>query len=275
MQAMADAVENSEFVILCMSDSYKRSVYCQAEAEYAFQCKRRLLPIVVRQGYRADGWLGLIIGSRIYIDYGRQEFEKACELLLKEIALQRENRSAANAIDAPPLIHTVSTVNDTLPSDYTKRDTTNSVYQRKPLEKWSRSDVLDFLFDYDLQLMMPLCESLTGHGLLKLFRISQRKPNHFFRQLNDELSTRFPGRHLPLGIFTQYLSEMDRLISSFTSPVVHAIEQDAIRSISASPSPTPSIIVTNPPQTAGSPALTTIERLCNVQIKEQAAYRTW
>ena len=37
MNAMADAVENSEFVIMCMSDSYKQSTYCQAEAEYAFK----------------------------------------------------------------------------------------------------------------------------------------------------------------------------------------------------------------------------------------------
>ncbi|CAF4792092.1 unnamed protein product, partial [Rotaria magnacalcarata] len=44
-QAMTDAVENSEFIIICMSDSYKRSAYCQAEAEYAFRCKRRLLPV--------------------------------------------------------------------------------------------------------------------------------------------------------------------------------------------------------------------------------------
>ena len=292
MQAMADAVENSEFVILCMSDSYKRSVYCQAEAEYAFQCKRHLLPVIVRQGYRADGWLGLIIGSRIYVDYGRLEFSQACKLLLKEIVLQRENQSSAKPLNpSPPMTQAVSSVDDGLPSDYTSRDTSKSLYRMTSLETWSRSEVLDFLFDRNLQLMMPLCELLTGHGLLKLFRISQRKPNRFFRQLNDELSTRFHGLHLPIGIFTQYLSEMDRLISPLlTSPVIQAIEQDAIEPKSTPPSPPPSIIVTNLPssstplvpfssqhsrQPVVSPTVTTVERSCNVQITEQAAYRTW
>ncbi|CAF1337796.1 unnamed protein product [Rotaria sordida] len=69
MQAMADAVENSEFVILCMSDAYKHSIYCQAEAEYEFHCKRHLIPIIVCQ-----------------------EFTKACTLLLKEMTLQREHQ---------------------------------------------------------------------------------------------------------------------------------------------------------------------------------------
>ncbi|CAF3545088.1 unnamed protein product [Rotaria socialis] len=55
MNAMADAVENSEFVLVCMSDSYKQSTYCQAEAEYAFGCKRRLVPLKVRPRYRAAG----------------------------------------------------------------------------------------------------------------------------------------------------------------------------------------------------------------------------
>jgi hypothetical protein len=90
MNAMADAVENSEFVILCMSDSYKRSTYCQAEAEYAFNCKRRLLPLIARPGYRADGWLGFMIGSRIYVDFGFFEFDVACGKLMHEITQQRK-----------------------------------------------------------------------------------------------------------------------------------------------------------------------------------------
>ena len=36
MVAMADAIENSNIVLICMSDAYKQSVYCQSEAHYAF-----------------------------------------------------------------------------------------------------------------------------------------------------------------------------------------------------------------------------------------------
>jgi len=310
MQAMADAVENTDFVILCMSDSYKRSVYCQAEAEYAFRCKRRLLPIVVRQGYRADGWLGLIIGSRIYVDFGRLEFKKACELILKEITLQRENQlNNAGAIsekgshelphDIAPgtssMIKTIDQIN--LPDEYMNRKTIKSTYRSIEVGQWTKKDILDYLYDTGLHHMMPICELMTGHGLIKLFRICQTKPSRLYSQLNDELTSRFTGLHLPIGIFTQFLSEMDRLIDSSS---VEAIEQDESDSkSSSSPPPPTSPIVTHIPKTSSSnslleplrkssiqlssisspvqttsPTVTTIQTSTNVQITEQTAYRT-
>lgn len=316
MQAMADAVEKSEFVVLCMSDSYKRSVYCQAEAEYAFRCKRHLLPAIVRQGYRADGWLGLMIGSRIYVDFRRIEFKNACELILKEIALQRENKMCkSNKIDenisghtrdisysneiSPQLLREPSIETEEtskLPRDYLNRNTNKSTYRKIPITQWTRKDVLDFLFDTNLHYMMPVCELMTGIGLIKLFRICQIKPNKFYKQLNDELTSRFNGLYLPIGIFTQFLSEMDRLISSSS---IHDIEQDALQSKSTSPtSPTQlyqSIVKRSSDPAAAlmssrksslqlnaipsaqriiSPTLTTVQKSRNVQITEQTAYRT-
>jgi hypothetical protein len=310
MQAMADAVENTEFVIICMSDSYKRSVYCQAEAEYAFHCKRHLLPIIVRQGYRADGWLGLIIGSRIYVDFGRVEFKNACELILKEISLQRENKvSHTNKKNTgghtaigdhlskrsenlrEPIIETTEKSN--LPNEYLNRNTSKSTYNSISINQWTRNDVLDFLHDTNLHYMMPLCELMTGLGLIKLFRICQTKPNRFYRQLNEELTSRFNGLYLPIGIFTQFLSEIDRLISSSSS--AHDIEQDAIQSKSV-PSPSPPLKIVkrnssptsllipsrksslqiNPISTSQQitlPTLTTVQTSRNVQITEQTAYR--
>jgi len=300
MQAMADAVENAEFVILCMSDSYKRSVYCQAEAEYAFHCKRHLLPIVVRQGYRADGWLGLIIGSRIYVDFGRVEFKTACELILKEITLQRENKlshtneknteiqdylSKGSENLTEPLTETIEKSN--LPNEYLNRNTSKSIYHSISINQWTRNDVLDFLYDTNLYYMMPLCELMTGLGLIKLFRICQTKPNRFYRQLNEELASRYNGLYLPIGIFTQFLSEIDRLISSSSA-------QDALQSKSVPSSPPPNIfkqnssptsllipsrkssLQINPISTSEQitlPTLTTIQTSRNVQITERTAYR--
>ena len=301
MQAMADAVENAEFVILCMSDSYKRSVYCQAEAEYAFRCKRRLIPIIARQGYRADGWLGFVIGSRIYVDFGRMDFKSACDLILKEITLQRESRLN----DATKTGERVSTNNEpsqgvpkalaavtarsSLPESYTKRDTTKATYRSTTISQWTRKDVSDFLFDKNLHHMMPICELLTGGGLEKLFRMCQSKPNRFYTQLTEELATRFNGLHLPIGIFTEFLSEVDRLIES---SAVHAVEGDARSSTSATPTQdavlrvgpasllehVENAIVPHSPTSSSvqptSPVLTTIQTSCNVQITEQTAYRS-
>jgi hypothetical protein len=52
-----------------MSDTYKRSANCQSEAEYAFNRKKHIVPIKMKKDYTPDGWLGFILGTRMYIDF--------------------------------------------------------------------------------------------------------------------------------------------------------------------------------------------------------------
>lgn len=55
---MADAVEKSAVVLLCMSRKYKDSPNCRTEAEYAYKLGKTLVPIRVERSYEPDGWLG-------------------------------------------------------------------------------------------------------------------------------------------------------------------------------------------------------------------------
>jgi hypothetical protein len=93
MSAMADAIENSQFVVICMSDSYKQSVYCQSEAHYAFQRQCGFIPIVMRQKYRPDGWLGIMVSGKVYIDFPKLDFEQAYLKLKNEMEQYRRNLS--------------------------------------------------------------------------------------------------------------------------------------------------------------------------------------
>lgn len=77
MVAMAHAIGNSQFVIFCMSDSYKQSAYCQSEAHYAFQRRCQFIPIVMKEKYRPDGWLGVMVSSKVFIDFPKLNFEQA------------------------------------------------------------------------------------------------------------------------------------------------------------------------------------------------------
>jgi hypothetical protein len=132
MSAMAHAVENSEFVLICMSNSYKQSTYCQAEAEYAFGCKRRLLPLIVRPNYRADGWLGFLIGSRIYIDFGRFDFPTACNKLMNEIRLQQDKlpiKTVALPSHDVPEVTSIGTLSPIVPTRKTSSETPISMLE--------------------------------------------------------------------------------------------------------------------------------------------------
>ena len=36
------------------------------EAEYAYTLKKKVIPILVEDGYKPDGWLGILQGTKLY-----------------------------------------------------------------------------------------------------------------------------------------------------------------------------------------------------------------
>lgn len=56
LESMANAIENSFVVMMCMTENYKQSSNCRAEAEYAFQLNKPIIPLIMQKGYKADGW---------------------------------------------------------------------------------------------------------------------------------------------------------------------------------------------------------------------------
>ena len=96
MIGIAKAIENSEYVLICVSNAYKQSVYCQSEAHYAFERRCRLIPIIVEPNYKPDGWLGIIVCGKLYVNFGKMAFQSAYQKLKDEISERRhENRTAS------------------------------------------------------------------------------------------------------------------------------------------------------------------------------------
>uniref|UniRef100_A0A2C9JLY3 TIR domain-containing protein n=1 Tax=Biomphalaria glabrata TaxID=6526 RepID=A0A2C9JLY3_BIOGL len=83
LQAMADAVENAAVVLICMSEKYKQSPNCRTEnSKFVFK------PIQKngKKKYRPDGWLGAILGAKLFFDFtGKYPYEKPLQGLLKEL----------------------------------------------------------------------------------------------------------------------------------------------------------------------------------------------
>ena len=94
MVAIADAIEHSGIVLICMSDAYKQSVYCQSEAHYAYERRRRLIPLIVKPQYKPDGWLGIIASGKIYVDFVKIEFNLAYEKLKNEVGQHRRQNTS-------------------------------------------------------------------------------------------------------------------------------------------------------------------------------------
>lgn len=110
--AMANAIENSEFVFICMSDAYKQSAFCQMEASYAVKRRCHIIPLVMTMNYRADGWLGILTSPFIYVDFGKHAYPRAFDEVKKQMQLIR-NQQKIHSIPKPTQI----LQHDTIPTD--------------------------------------------------------------------------------------------------------------------------------------------------------------
>jgi hypothetical protein len=71
VDTMALAVEGSALMLIGVSRQYKESSNCRMEAQYGLQKKKPLIPLMLTEGYEADGWLGLVLGTSMwYALYG-------------------------------------------------------------------------------------------------------------------------------------------------------------------------------------------------------------
>ena len=63
-----------------------------SEAEYALRLKKKIIPLKMESGYEADGWLGIIFGSKMFFDFGgKYPFEQKAEELVREIHRTLDN----------------------------------------------------------------------------------------------------------------------------------------------------------------------------------------
>ncbi|CAF4191809.1 unnamed protein product, partial [Rotaria sordida] len=92
MMAMAEAVENSEFILICMSDTYKQSVYCQSEAHYAFERRCHLIPLIMKPCYKPDGWLGIMKDVSNSDDIENEVFQNGRKSELPDCITQWTNK---------------------------------------------------------------------------------------------------------------------------------------------------------------------------------------
>lgn len=86
---MAQAVEGSTIVLICMTSKYEKSANCKRELNYAVEKKKKLIPIYVEKDYAARGSLGLIIAGKLYFDFtDGNRFKENIENLKNEIENQ-------------------------------------------------------------------------------------------------------------------------------------------------------------------------------------------
>jgi hypothetical protein len=163
MDAMAEAIERSQKVIICMSEDYRKSNYCRAEANYAFQRQREILPILLQKHYKPDGWLLFLIGQLVYVDFTKYEFDRAMVMLFKELKF----RDIAETNQSHVRHEEVR--NDVVPIRFASipKPSPSLVLSQNILE-WTSTEVEAWLIDHDLKQMSRLFSNCNGRSLVYL-----------------------------------------------------------------------------------------------------------
>ena len=61
-------------------------IWIYLEAEYAFQLRKSIVPLMVEKNYQPDGWLGFVVGAKYWIDFTtRLQFKDDTNKLIREI----------------------------------------------------------------------------------------------------------------------------------------------------------------------------------------------
>lgn len=85
LQSMAEAVENSAVILICITERYYLSPNCRLEAEYAVRLNKPIVPLLMQSKFIPQGWLGIAIGSKIYYDFSKYTIEEKYPSFLREI----------------------------------------------------------------------------------------------------------------------------------------------------------------------------------------------
>ncbi|CAF3611044.1 unnamed protein product [Rotaria sp. Silwood1] len=163
MVAIATAIENSEFVFLCMSDAYKQSAYCQSEAHYAFERQCYLIPLMMKPGYRPDGWLGIIASGKIYIDFPKLGFDIAYKNLKNEMIRYRTSQAQSNSTKKS-IEHGLDMEIINLP---VKSYEYHSLVRDYPhcINQWTTTHVQSFLINEKFECLLPVLGNMDGYLL--------------------------------------------------------------------------------------------------------------
>lgn len=179
LEAMAKAVENAAVVLVCVSQRYKESPNCRSEAEYAYQLRKDIIPLMLQRNYKADGWLGMLVGTKLWIGFqSKQVVDSGVGKLIKELGGRGKDLDTTDG-----------------PKEALIRPSEASVVKAPPpqsvtnVSSWTNQDVKKWLTEIGLeQVCKGDFSELNGQTLIDLQELRGECPDYFYKCLEQTLN---------------------------------------------------------------------------------------
>ena len=112
--SMENSVNNSKVILICFSEPYSKSFFCEKEAKYAMDLKKKIVPVRIDSTYTPQprNWLNFIITGLYWYDLStnknyEQNFPRLLNALGRILGVQKAEelrRAAANVAELPASI---------------------------------------------------------------------------------------------------------------------------------------------------------------------------
>ena len=198
LEAMAKAVENAAVVLVCVSQRYKESPNCRSEAEYAYQLRKDIIPLMMQRNYTADGWLGMLVGTKLWIGFqSKQIVHSSVGKLIKELGRRGKDVDTTDG-----------------PGEALTRPSEASVVTAPPpqsvtnVSSWTNQDVKKWLTEIGLeQVCKEDISEFNGQTLIDIHELRGECPEYFYKCLEHTLNLK------NMFHLFKFRKELDKLLS--------------------------------------------------------------
>ncbi|RNA36713.1 hypothetical protein BpHYR1_013375 [Brachionus plicatilis] len=202
LESMAKAIEESICILMGMTEKYKMSPNCRLEAEYAVQLNKPIIPLILQNGYKPDGWyfflefftakndfffkffrLGIILGAKIFVNFNKYTFDECIRRVLVELS-KVKNDLDNEKVDIKPNLNggrNNSNVNDS--------KNQNLLWNEKEVEKWIHEK------NFNRHIMDNL-RPCNGKILYQMFTMLETVPEFFYSTIRSDSNNQVTLRDL-------------------------------------------------------------------------------
>ena len=177
LETMAKAVENSSVVLICLSERYKESPNCRSEAEYTYKLGKDIIPLMMQSNYKPDGWLGMLVGTKFWIDFHSKHVVKpGVTKLIKELGGRGKD---VDVTDGPsePVVQAV------------QADIVATFASSLGVSTWTNEEVKQWFKEIGLEkVCKKYISEMNGQSLTGLQQLREECPEYFYRCLERDLN---------------------------------------------------------------------------------------
>ena len=194
LETLAKAVENSSVVLICLSERYKESPNCRSEAEYTYKLGKDIIPLMMQRNYKPDGWLGMLVGTKFWIDFhSKHLIEQGVTKLIKELGGRGKDVDVADGPSKPVVQAVQVDIVATSPSS-------------PGVSTWTNEEVKLWFKEIGLEKVCKKnISGMNGQSLTNLQKLRDECPEYFYRCLERDLKL---TNMLDIFTFTKGLGEL-------------------------------------------------------------------